>query len=140
MIIQYLPYVSRWEYIATIFIEAIIVNASERLESVQVLKRDGYMHYSYYVGIEPYIFLFIMVSPWKQQYRYRYINFQFYSSFAFTANLHIFFLIQSIIIFAESIPTKFEHKNELQQDFFRSYCHDIFTAELHEPARYAPCT
>lgn len=74
-IIQYLPYVTRWDYIATIFIEAIIVNASERLESVQVLKRDGYMHYSYYVGIEPYIFLFIMVSPWKQQYRYRYINF-----------------------------------------------------------------
>src|SRR5664279_5983630 len=35
-IIQYLPYVTRWDYLATMFTEAITVNAPEKLENVQV--------------------------------------------------------------------------------------------------------
>ncbi|KAH0445450.1 hypothetical protein IEQ34_025457 [Dendrobium chrysotoxum] len=42
-IIQYLPYVTRWDYLATMFTEAITVNAPERLESVQVPKRASYI-------------------------------------------------------------------------------------------------
>nr|WKF51252.1 NADH-plastoquinone oxidoreductase subunit 7 [Iris zagrica] len=42
-IIQYLPYVTRWDYLATMFTEAITVNAPERLESVQVPKRGSYI-------------------------------------------------------------------------------------------------
>ncbi|KAL0919187.1 hypothetical protein M5K25_011266 [Dendrobium thyrsiflorum] len=42
-IIQYFPYVTRWDYLATMFTEAITVNAPERLESVQVPKRANYI-------------------------------------------------------------------------------------------------
>lgn len=42
-IIQYLPYVTCWDYLATMFTEAITVNAPERLESVQVPKRASYI-------------------------------------------------------------------------------------------------
>jgi len=42
-IIQYLPYVIWWDYLATMFTEAITVNASEQLESVQVPKRVSYI-------------------------------------------------------------------------------------------------
>ena len=53
-IIQYLPYVTRWDYLATMFTEAITVNAPERLESIQVPKRASYiriiMHHSHTCG------------------------------------------------------------------------------------------
>lgn len=42
-IIQYLPYVTLWDYLATIFTKAIRVNAQEQLESVQVPKRASYI-------------------------------------------------------------------------------------------------
>jgi NAD(P)H-quinone oxidoreductase subunit H len=38
-IIQYLPYVTRWDYLATMFTEAITVNAPEFLENIQLPKR-----------------------------------------------------------------------------------------------------
>ena len=34
-IVQYLPYVTRWDYLATMFTEAITVNAPERLANIQ---------------------------------------------------------------------------------------------------------
>nr|YP_009240184.1 NADH-plastoquinone oxidoreductase subunit 7 [Sciadopitys verticillata]AMO00719.1 NADH-plastoquinone oxidoreductase subunit 7 [Sciadopitys verticillata]BAW34603.1 NADH-plastoquinone oxidoreductase subunit 7 [Sciadopitys verticillata]BCK60772.1 NADH-plastoquinone oxidoreductase subunit [Sciadopitys verticillata] len=42
-IVQYLPYVTRWDYLATMFTEAITVNATERLENIQVPKRASYI-------------------------------------------------------------------------------------------------
>nr|YP_010712829.1 NADH dehydrogenase subunit H [Corydalis raddeana]WDA93574.1 NADH dehydrogenase subunit H [Corydalis raddeana] len=42
-IIQYLPYVTRWDYLATMFTEAITVNAPERLGNIQVPKRASYI-------------------------------------------------------------------------------------------------
>lgn len=42
-IIQYLPYVTRWDYLATMFTEAITVNAPEKLENVQVPQRASYI-------------------------------------------------------------------------------------------------
>nr|YP_009578636.1 NADH-plastoquinone oxidoreductase subunit 7 [Taxus globosa]YP_009579046.1 NADH-plastoquinone oxidoreductase subunit 7 [Taxus floridana]QBK33573.1 NADH-plastoquinone oxidoreductase subunit 7 [Taxus globosa]QBK34967.1 NADH-plastoquinone oxidoreductase subunit 7 [Taxus globosa]QBK35049.1 NADH-plastoquinone oxidoreductase subunit 7 [Taxus floridana]QBK35541.1 NADH-plastoquinone oxidoreductase subunit 7 [Taxus floridana]QBK36033.1 NADH-plastoquinone oxidoreductase subunit 7 [Taxus floridana] len=42
-IVQYLPYVTRWDYLATMFTEAITVNAPERLENIQVPKRASYI-------------------------------------------------------------------------------------------------
>jgi NADH:ubiquinone oxidoreductase subunit D len=35
-IVQYLPYVTRWGYLATMFTEAITVNAPEFLENIQI--------------------------------------------------------------------------------------------------------
>ncbi len=42
-IIQYLPYVTRWDYLATMFTEAITVNAPEKLADVPVPKRASYI-------------------------------------------------------------------------------------------------
>jgi NAD(P)H-quinone oxidoreductase subunit H len=42
-IIQYLPYVTRWDYLATMFTEAITVNGPERLTNIQVPKRASYI-------------------------------------------------------------------------------------------------
>jgi len=42
-IIQYLPYVTRWDYLATMFTEAITINAPEQLGNIQVPKRASYM-------------------------------------------------------------------------------------------------
>ena len=42
-IIQYLPYVTRWDYLATMFTEAITVNAPEQLRNIQVPKRANYI-------------------------------------------------------------------------------------------------
>ncbi|XP_075086224.1 NAD(P)H-quinone oxidoreductase subunit 1, chloroplastic-like [Nicotiana tabacum] len=38
-IIQYLPYVTRWDYLATMFTEAITINGPEQLGNIQVVKR-----------------------------------------------------------------------------------------------------
>ena len=42
-IIQYLPYVTRWDYLATMFTEAITVNGPEQLGNNQVPKRASYI-------------------------------------------------------------------------------------------------
>nr|QYB21924.1 NADH-plastoquinone oxidoreductase subunit 7 [Papuacedrus papuana] len=42
-IVQYLPYVTRWDYLATMFTEAITVNAPEKLENIQIPKRASYI-------------------------------------------------------------------------------------------------
>nr|YP_009922718.1 NADH-plastoquinone oxidoreductase subunit 7 [Wiesnerella denudata]QNA49831.1 NADH-plastoquinone oxidoreductase subunit 7 [Wiesnerella denudata] len=42
-IVQYLPYVTRWDYLATMFTEAITVNAPEKLTNIQVPKRASYI-------------------------------------------------------------------------------------------------
>jgi NAD(P)H-quinone oxidoreductase subunit H len=42
-IVQYLPYVTRWDYMATMFAEAITVNAPERLANVEVPRRARYL-------------------------------------------------------------------------------------------------
>nr|YP_011033861.1 NADH-plastoquinone oxidoreductase subunit 7 [Gueldenstaedtia verna]WRI15662.1 NADH-plastoquinone oxidoreductase subunit 7 [Gueldenstaedtia verna] len=42
-IIQYLPYVTRWDYLATMFTEAITINGPEQLGNIQVPKRASYI-------------------------------------------------------------------------------------------------
>jgi NAD(P)H-quinone oxidoreductase subunit H len=42
-LVQYLPYVTRWDYLATMFTEAITVNAPEKLANIQVPKRASYI-------------------------------------------------------------------------------------------------
>ncbi|EXB30986.1 NAD(P)H-quinone oxidoreductase subunit H [Morus notabilis] len=42
-IIQYLPYVTRWDYLATMFTEAITINGPELLGNIQVPKRASYI-------------------------------------------------------------------------------------------------
>lgn len=42
-IIQYLPYVTRWDYLATMFTEAITVNAPEKLTNIRIPKRASYI-------------------------------------------------------------------------------------------------
>ncbi|TYI50058.1 hypothetical protein E1A91_D12G076000v1 [Gossypium mustelinum] len=42
-IIQYFPYVTRWDYLATMFTEAITVNGPEQLGDIQVPKRAYYI-------------------------------------------------------------------------------------------------
>ncbi|MCL7029305.1 hypothetical protein MKW94_009377 [Papaver nudicaule] len=42
-IIQYLPYVTRWDYLSTMFTEAITVNGPEQLGNTQVPKRARYI-------------------------------------------------------------------------------------------------
>ncbi len=42
-IVQYIPYVSRWDYGAGMFNEAITVNAAEKLADVEVPKRASYL-------------------------------------------------------------------------------------------------
>ncbi len=42
-VIQYLPYVSRWDYGAGMFNEAITVNASEKLADISVPRRASYL-------------------------------------------------------------------------------------------------
>ncbi|MCS6783139.1 MAG: NAD(P)H-quinone oxidoreductase subunit H [Gloeomargarita sp. SKYBB_i_bin120] len=42
-IVQYLPYVTRWDYLATMFTEAITVNAPEKLADIPVPKRASYI-------------------------------------------------------------------------------------------------
>lgn len=42
-IVQYLPYVNRWDYLATMFTEAITVNAPERLANVPIPRRASYI-------------------------------------------------------------------------------------------------
>ncbi|KAG4109511.1 hypothetical protein ERO13_1Z050466v2 [Gossypium hirsutum] len=42
-IIQYLPYVTCWDYLATMFTEAITVNGPEQLGNIQVPKRASYI-------------------------------------------------------------------------------------------------
>jgi NAD(P)H-quinone oxidoreductase subunit H len=42
-VIQYLPYVTRWDYLATMFTEAVTVNAPERLANIEVPKRASYL-------------------------------------------------------------------------------------------------
>nr|UPO65614.1 NADH dehydrogenase subunit 7 [Staurastrum paradoxum] len=41
--LQYLPYVTRWDYLATMFTEAVTVHAPERLANIQVPKRASYI-------------------------------------------------------------------------------------------------
>jgi len=42
-VVQYLPYVTRWDYLATMFTEAITVNAPEKLANVTVPRRASYI-------------------------------------------------------------------------------------------------
>lgn len=42
-VVQYLPYVTRWDYLATMFAEAITVNGPEKLTNIQVPKRASYI-------------------------------------------------------------------------------------------------
>ncbi|KAL1341833.1 hypothetical protein AAHE18_09G115000, partial [Arachis hypogaea] len=42
-IIQYLPFVTRWDYLATMFTEAITVNGPEQLGNIQVPQRASYI-------------------------------------------------------------------------------------------------
>jgi NAD(P)H-quinone oxidoreductase subunit H len=42
-VVQYLPYVTRWDYLATMFTEAITVNAPEKLADVPVPRRASYI-------------------------------------------------------------------------------------------------
>ncbi|KAM3375645.1 hypothetical protein P3S68_014359 [Capsicum galapagoense] len=42
-IIQYLPYVTCWDYSATMFTEAITINGAEQLGNFQVPKRASYV-------------------------------------------------------------------------------------------------
>ena len=42
-IVQYLPYVTRWDYLATMFTEAITVNAPEKLLNIEIPKRASYI-------------------------------------------------------------------------------------------------
>nr|YP_010192135.1 NADH-plastoquinone oxidoreductase subunit 7 [Alsophila denticulata]QZN05778.1 NADH-plastoquinone oxidoreductase subunit 7 [Alsophila denticulata] len=42
-ILQYLPYVTRWDYLATMFTEAVTVNAPEKLANIQVPGRASYI-------------------------------------------------------------------------------------------------
>lgn len=42
-VVQYLPYVTRWDYLATMFTEAITVNAPEKLADVAVPRRARYI-------------------------------------------------------------------------------------------------
>nr|YP_009667783.1 NADH-plastoquinone oxidoreductase subunit 7 [Schistochila macrodonta]QCW58558.1 NADH-plastoquinone oxidoreductase subunit 7 [Schistochila macrodonta] len=42
-VVQYLPYVTRWDYLATMFTEAITVNGPEKLTNIQVPKRASYI-------------------------------------------------------------------------------------------------
>lgn len=41
--IQYLPYVTRWDYLATMFTEAITVNGPEQLGKIILPKRASYI-------------------------------------------------------------------------------------------------
>jgi len=41
-ILQYLPYVTRWDYLATMFTEAIMVNLPEFLENIQMPQKASY--------------------------------------------------------------------------------------------------
>ncbi|KAK1404127.1 NAD(P)H-quinone oxidoreductase subunit H [Heracleum sosnowskyi] len=60
-IIQYLPYVTRWDYLATMLTEAITVNAPEQLGNIQVPKRA-------YVRVKSYSFAFVMAWPFYGRY------------------------------------------------------------------------
>ncbi|KAI5064116.1 hypothetical protein GOP47_0020786 [Adiantum capillus-veneris] len=40
---QYLPYVTRWDYLATMFTEAVTVNAPEKLANIQIPERASYI-------------------------------------------------------------------------------------------------
>jgi NAD(P)H-quinone oxidoreductase subunit H len=42
-VVQYLPYVTRWDYLATMFTEAITVNAPEKLANIEIPKRASYI-------------------------------------------------------------------------------------------------
>nr|YP_009426830.1 NADH-plastoquinone oxidoreductase subunit 7 [Homalosorus pycnocarpos]ASU95459.1 NADH-plastoquinone oxidoreductase subunit 7 [Homalosorus pycnocarpos] len=42
-ILQYLPYVTRWDYLATMFTEAVTVNAPEKLANIQIPGRASYI-------------------------------------------------------------------------------------------------
>ena len=42
-ILQYLPYVTRWDYLATTFAEAVTVNAPEKLANIQIPGRASYI-------------------------------------------------------------------------------------------------
>nr|YP_009548200.1 NADH-plastoquinone oxidoreductase subunit 7 [Pteris vittata]AIS38295.1 NADH-plastoquinone oxidoreductase subunit 7 [Ceratopteris richardii]AYW14746.1 NADH-plastoquinone oxidoreductase subunit 7 [Ceratopteris cornuta] len=42
-IVQYLPYVTRWDYLATMFTEAVTVNAPEKLANIQIPERASYI-------------------------------------------------------------------------------------------------
>nr|YP_009566182.1 NADH-plastoquinone oxidoreductase subunit 7 [Epipactis microphylla]QBB09692.1 NADH-plastoquinone oxidoreductase subunit 7 [Epipactis microphylla] len=67
-IIQYLPYVTRWDYLATMFTEAITVNAPERLESVQVPKRASYIRVIM-LELSRIASQFVMAWPFYGRYR-----------------------------------------------------------------------
>ncbi|CAN4109455.1 unnamed protein product [Withania somnifera] len=55
-IIQYLPYVTRWDYLATMFTEAITINGPEQLGNIQIPKRASYIRYQKLITRNP-IFL-----------------------------------------------------------------------------------
>uniref|UniRef100_A0A3Q7IGT0 NADH-quinone oxidoreductase subunit D domain-containing protein n=1 Tax=Solanum lycopersicum TaxID=4081 RepID=A0A3Q7IGT0_SOLLC len=40
---QYFPYVTCWDYLATMFTEAIAINGPEQLGNIEVPKRDSYI-------------------------------------------------------------------------------------------------
>nr|YP_009032920.1 NADH-plastoquinone oxidoreductase subunit 7 [Diplopterygium glaucum]YP_010377656.1 NADH-plastoquinone oxidoreductase subunit 7 [Diplopterygium chinense]AHA59706.1 NADH-plastoquinone oxidoreductase subunit 7 [Diplopterygium glaucum]QYC93018.1 NADH-plastoquinone oxidoreductase subunit 7 [Diplopterygium chinense] len=42
-VLQYLPYVTRWDYLATMFTEAITVNAPEKSANIQIPRRASYI-------------------------------------------------------------------------------------------------
>ena len=42
-VVQYLHYVTRWDYLATMFTEAITVNAPEKLANIEIPKRASYI-------------------------------------------------------------------------------------------------
>nr|YP_010340442.1 NADH-plastoquinone oxidoreductase subunit 7 [Solanum imamense]UNZ92767.1 NADH-plastoquinone oxidoreductase subunit 7 [Solanum imamense] len=66
-IIQYLPYVTRWDYLATMFTEAITINGPEQLGNIQVPKRASYirvimLEYLVLADLSIGVFLWIAIS------------------------------------------------------------------------------
>jgi len=42
-VVQYLPHVTQWDYLTTMFIEVVTANASEKLTNIQVPKKASYI-------------------------------------------------------------------------------------------------
>ena len=106
-IIQYLPYVTRWDYLATMFTEAITVNAPEKLANIEIPKRASYIRVimlelsriaSHLLWLGPFLADIGAQTPFFYTFREREMVYDLFESATGMRMMHNYFRIGGVAI------------------------------------------
>ncbi|KAI5069172.1 hypothetical protein GOP47_0015473 [Adiantum capillus-veneris] len=107
---QYLPYVMRWDYLATMFTEAVTVNAPEKLANIQIPERASYIRVimpelsriaSHMLWLGPFLEGISAQTPFFYIFREREMIYDLFEAATVMRMMHNYFRIGGV---AEDLP------------------------------------